>query len=154
MVNQVSINFSLVQAITLSVAVLGAVLGVINTWQGLDKNRLKLRVIPKHAIAVGAANPKLTFCIEVTNLSAFPVTVSDVGVFYTGTDERGSIIQPFLIDGGTWPRRLEPRSSVTVYSQKPNSGPDRKIRCAYAKTECGYTSTGTSPALKQIANEF
>lgn len=153
MMSQMSANFSLVQAITLSVAVLGAVLGIINTWQGLDKNRLKLRVVPKHAIPVGGVNPKLTFCIEVTNLSTFPVTVSDVGVFYTGTDERGSIIQPVLSDGGTWPRRLEPRSSVTIYSQKPSSKADRKISCAYAKTDCGHTKTGTSPALKQIANE-
>jgi hypothetical protein len=43
-----AINFNLTQAITLSVAVLGAVLGVINTWQGLNKSRLKLKVKPAH----------------------------------------------------------------------------------------------------------
>lgn len=146
-------NLNLVQAITLSVAVLGAVLGIINTWQGLDKNRVKLKVIPKGAIPVGGADPRLTFCIEVTNLSTFPITISDVGVFYHGTDKRGSIVTPFLIDGGAWPRRLEPRSSVTVYSQKPTSSAEHKIRCAYARTDCGTTKTGTSPALEQIANE-
>jgi len=147
-------SFSLVQMITLSVAVLGAVLGIINTWQGLDKSRVKLKVRPAHAIPVGAANPRLTFCIEVTNLSTFPVTVCDVGVFYAGTDRRGSILDPFLVDGGPWPRRLEARSSVTVYSQKPASNHEHKITYAYARTECGYTRTGTSPALKQIANEL
>jgi hypothetical protein len=147
-----SANFNLVQAVTLSVAVLGAVLGIINTWQGLDKNRVKLKVIPKGAIPVGGADPRLTFCIEVTNLSTFPVTVSDVGVFYHGTDKRGSIVTPFLADGGSWPRRLEPRSSITVYSQRPTSTAEHKIRCAYARTDCGTTKTGTSPALKQIAN--
>jgi hypothetical protein len=151
MVNM-STNFNLVQAVTLSVAAVGAVLGIINTWQGLDKSRLKLKVTPKHAIPVGNADTRLTFCIEVTNLSAFPVTVSDVGVFYAGTNERGSIVQPFLADGGSWPRRLEPRSSLTVYSQKPISTAERKIRCAYARTDCGSTKTGTSPALRQIAN--
>jgi hypothetical protein len=144
-------NITVVQAVTLSIAVLGAVLGLINTWQGLDKSRVKLKVRPAHAIPVGNASPVLTFCIEVTNLSAFAVTVCDVGVFYHGTDRRGSFVQPVFIDGGRWPRRLEPRSSVTVYGQRPESRPDQRIKCAYAKTECGVTKTGTSPALKQIA---
>jgi hypothetical protein len=144
-------NITIVQAVTLSIAVLGAVLGLINTWHGLDKSRVKLKVRPAHAIPVGAANPALTFCIEVTNLSAFAVTVYDVGVFYNGTDQRGSFVQPVLIDGGQWPRRLEPRSCVTVYGQRPESRPNQHIKCAYARTECGVTKTGTSPALKQIA---
>lgn len=41
-------KISIVQAITLAIAVLGAVLGVINTWLGLDKSRVKLRVAPAH----------------------------------------------------------------------------------------------------------
>lgn len=146
-------SITLVQAITLCIAVLGAVLGMINTWHGLDKSRVKLKVRPAHAIPVGGANPSLTFCVEVTNLSAFAVTVFDVGVFYRGTDQRGSIVQPVLIDGGRWPRRLEPRSSVTVYSQRPQSKSGQPIKCAYARTECGVTKIGTSPALKQIARE-
>jgi hypothetical protein len=147
----VSTSFSVIQVITLSVAVLGAVLGVLNTWQGFDRNRVKLKVIPKGAIPVGGANQRITFCIEVTNLSTFPVTVSDVGVFYYGTDKRGSIITPFLVDGGSWPRRLEPRSSVTVYSERPTSSAEHRIKCAYARTDCGTTKTGTSPALEQVA---
>ena len=144
-------NITIVQAVTLSLAVLGAVLGLINTWHGLDKSRVKLKVLPAHSIPVGAANPALSFCIEVTNLSAFAVTVHDVGVFYYGTKQRGSYVQPVLIDGGPWPRRLEPRSSVTVYGTRPESSADHRIKCAYARTECGVTKTGTSPALKQLA---
>lgn len=145
------VNITLLQSITLSIAVLGAALGVINTWHGLDKSRVKLKVRPAHAIPVGSASPNLTFCIEVTNLSAFAITVCDVGVFYKGTDRRGSFVQPVLIDGGPWPRRLEPRSSVTIYGQTPESTAEQQIKTAYAKTECGVTKTGTSPALKQIA---
>ena len=142
----------LVQAVTLAIAVLGAVLGVINTWHGLDKSRVKLRVRPAHAIPVGTAPANIAFSIEVTNVGAVAVTVCDVGVFYHGTDARGSIVQPLLADGGPWPRRLEPRSSVTVYGQRPESRPDNRIKCAYARTQCGVTETGTSPALKQIAH--
>lgn len=145
-------DITVVQAITLSIAVLGAGLGLINTWHGLDKSRVKLKVRPAHAIPIGAANPALTFCIEVTNLSAFAVTVHDVGILYRGTDLRASYVQPVLIDDGPWPRRLEPRSSVKVYGARPEPPPGQRIKCAYAKTECGVTKTGTSPALKQIAS--
>jgi len=144
---------TLFQAVTMSVAAVGAVLGIINTWHGLDKTRVKLKVRPAHVIHSGAISPSLNFCIEVTNLSAFAVTVFDVGVFYRGTDQRGSVVQPVTIDGGQWPRRLEPRSSVTVYSQRPESKPGEPIKCAYARTVCGVTKTGSSPALRQIARE-
>jgi len=143
-----------IENITFAIAVLGAALGIINTWHNLDKNRIKLVVRPKHAIPVGGMDSKLAFCIEVTNLSAFSVTVCDVGVLYKSTDERGCIAQPILADGGKWPRRLEPRSSVTAYSQKPKSANGYVIKCAYAKTECGHTETGNSPALKQLAKEL
>jgi hypothetical protein len=144
---------STVEAVTFAIAVLGAVLGLVNTWHNLDKTRVKLRVRPKRVIPFGNADPRLTFCIEVTNLSSFAVTVSDVGVFYYGTNDRGSILQPVLLDGGPWPRRLESRSSVTVSGQNPASySKNAKIRCAYAITDCGVTRRGNSPALKQIAS--
>lgn len=140
------------QAVTLAIAVLGAVLGLVNTWHTLDKNRVKLRVVPKQAIPYGAADPRLTFCIEVTNLSSFPLTVEEIGVFFHRTDKRAAIVTPVLPDNGPWPRRLEPRSSITAYSQLPEAREGRKMRCAYARTQCGRTVEGTSPAFKQIAN--
>jgi len=142
-----------VQLITLAIAVLGAVLGIINTWHGLDNDRVKLKVVPAHAIPFGAIDSILKFCIGITNLSAFPVTVSDAGVFFKWTTNRGSIVNPVFADGGCLPRRLEPRSSVTVYSQVPKNKDGHKIKCAYAKTECGVVAKGNSGALKQIANK-
>lgn len=142
---------SVVEAITLSVAVLGAVLGVINAWRAIDSSRVKLKVIPKHAIPVGDMNPCIRFCIAVTNLGVFPVTVNEVGVLYRGTDKRGAFIEPLLLDGGSWPRRLEPRSSVSVYGQRPDLISGHPIKCAYADTDCGTRRRGNSPALKQIA---
>lgn len=142
---------TLMDAITLSIAVLGAVLGLISTWHTLDRSRLKLKVRPAHAIPYGAANPNINFCIEVTNLSDFAVTIKDVGFFYRGTKSRGAIIQPVLIDGGSWPRRLESRTAVTVYCHVGSKNIEKKIRTAYATTECGKTKTGNSPALKQLS---
>lgn len=141
---------SIVESITLAIAVVGAVLGLFNTWQSIDKQRVKIRVRPKHAIPVGTADPGITFCIEITNLSEFAVTISEAGVFFRGTEARGAYTQPILLDGKPWPRRLEPRSSVTVYGQPPQPKPGHPLRCAYARTECGVTRTGTSPAFKQL----
>lgn len=145
---------SVTEAITLAIAVLGAVLGLVNTWYQLDRSRVKLRVSPKHAISVGAADPRLTFCIEITNLSAFAVTIEEAGVFYKGTQARGAYAQPVLIDGGPWPRRLEPRTSVTVYGQPPTAKPGYPLRCAYARTSCGVTRRGNSPAFKQLVASY
>jgi hypothetical protein len=143
------------EAITFAIAVLGASLGVINTWVGLSKERVKLSVTPKHAIPVGGAPEHLQFCVEVVNLSAFPVTISEVGVFYGGTSKRSVIPNPVTSDGGSFPRRLEPRSAVTLYSERPRSIVDgNKMKCVFAKTDCGVVQKGNSPAFKQMANEI
>ena len=144
-------EITLFQAFTLAIAAVGAVLGVINTWRGIDQSRVKLKVIPAHAIPVGAADPNLRFCIQITNLSQFAVTIDDAGVFYHGTPNRASIVNPVFFDSTGWPRRLEPRSSISVYSELPRSQPGHRIRCAYARTQCGRTQTGKSPALREIA---
>jgi hypothetical protein len=142
---------TITESITLSIAVLGAVLGLINTVYQLDRSRIKLRVTPKHVTPVGAANPNLTFCIEVTNLSSFPVTIEEVGVFLTQTTARMSYLRPVLPDGGPWPRRLEPRSSVSVYGETPVAKHGHSLKCAYARTSCGITRKGSSPIFKQLA---
>ncbi len=151
-----SSNFTVLGVITLSIAVVGAVLGIINTWKSIDRDRLKLKVIPKRAIPVGELmNPHITLCIEVINLSTFPVTINEIGVLFHKTDERGVIINPIIADGEKFPRRLEPRMSFTAYADPTAflSEPNFKIKCAYAKTDCGNQITGNSPALKGLAKE-
>lgn len=136
---------------TLAIAVLGAGLGIINTWHTLDNSRVKLKVVPGHAIPTGNVDSRVNFYVAVTNLSTFPVTVKEVGIFYRGTSERAVFTAPIFLDRGSLPRRLEPRSSVSVYGQAPEPLPGARIKCAYAKTECGVTTCGKSPALRQIA---
>ena len=146
-------NITTFQAVTLAIATIGAVLGIINLWRAIDQNRVKLKVVPARVTAFGRAPQNIRFCVQVTNLSQFAVTVDDAGVHYHGTDKRGSIIAPFFADDGPWPRRLEPRSSLSIYSEIPESSTGHKIKCAYATTQCGHTQTGTSPALKEIASD-
>jgi hypothetical protein len=141
---------SYVEAVTLSIAVLGAILGLLNTWRSVDASRMKVKVVPGHALAVGGANPAIRFYIAVTNLSAFPITVDGVGFLYRGTDKKGVLVDYLLPEGDRLPKRLEPRSSVSVYCDVPSPLPNHPIKCAYAATACGETCTGTSPALKQV----
>lgn len=145
-------EITIFQAITLAIAAVGAVLGIINTWRTIDQSRVKLKVVPAHAIPYGNADPNIRFCLQITNLSQFAVTIEDAGFFFRGTKNRASIVNPIFTDFGAWPRRLEPRSSITVYSQLPACLKEgRKLKCAFARTQCGRTKTGTSPALRQIA---
>ncbi len=149
-------QFTIVDGITLSIAVLGAVLGILNTWRAIDRDRVKLKVIPKQAIPVGnMPDQRVRLCIDVTNFSTFPLTITEVGVLYKGTDKRGAVVNPIIIDGGGFPRKLEPRTSFTAYMHPEallrSNG--HKVKCVYAKTDCGVLVKGNSLALKQMAIE-
>ena len=106
---------TLASAVTFAIAVLGAVLGVINTWNTISNRRVKLRVRPLWATTTTG----VFVGIEVTNLSTFPVTVSDVGMLgrrpWSKSPERLVIAAPELLDGKGWPRKLHPREQVTAY---------------------------------------
>lgn len=138
--------------VTLALAAVGAVLGVINTWKGWDKDRPKLRLVPKRAFRVderGNASPNF-LCFEVTNLSSFPLTITEVGVTYWWSRKRG-VLSPIIRDGGDFPRKLEPRTSMSAYAA-PGALKTKSLRVlrAYVKTDCGLTFRASSPALRQL----
>jgi len=145
-----------VQTITVILATIGAVLGLINTIDLLSKKHLRLRVIPAHAFGVGSLKHLGDMiAIEITNFSEFPVTVCQVGFRMKSTKDSIVIINPIVSDGKPFPRKLEKRESVSVYIQKSDIDPESfcRVTRAYAKTACGVTKEGTSPALKQIIAE-
>lgn len=141
------------EVITFGVALLGAGLGILNTWNAISQRRVNLRVRPLIAIPQ-PAGPNM-FCIEVVNLSGFAVTITDIG-FTTGwrgihAKRRLAVLQPIMIDGKPWPRRLESRESASFYfypREVVRHG--KKIRKAYARTACGEVAYGADPALKQL----
>ncbi len=147
-------TFGVKDLITISVAAVGAVLGIINTWSGLNQKRLRLRVVPK--MCYPAANGMFGTamgCIEVINLSAFPVSVQEIG--FTLPREPGehepkkmTIIVPMTLDGQPFLRRLEPRQSASGYFTLDNMASN--IQKAYVVTECGERAYGISPALDVI----
>jgi hypothetical protein len=139
--------------ITLVIAIYGAALSTFNIWRSLDKDRVKLKVIPKTTQSMGLGQSMIKtssltvyvnsqLCIDIVNLSSFPVTISEVGLLYRGSKTRGTLARPIIHDGGSFPRRLEPRSSFTVFFEYgvPKSDPlFLNAKCAYAKTDCGIT---------------
>lgn len=136
--------------ITFAIAVLGAALGVINTWNTINTRKVRLRVRPSWSIGLGGHD----FGIEVMNLSAFPVTIAEVGFLYgrprSTTPKRAMVMTPTLVDGRPWPRRLESRDAVSVYfasRELPGGSPFWR---AYARTTCGVIATGSSPAFLQL----
>jgi len=146
--------------ITLTIAIVGAVFGLIgtalsvfNTWRAVRRDRVNLRVTPMRADGMGRASGSEYLVIEVVNLSTFPVTISQIGFRKLLDDRRLAILIPITIDGGSWPRRLEPRTSVSTYTPLANFSIDdlADLRCAYAITECGVEVEGKSPVLLEYA---
>ncbi len=138
---------------TFGIALLGAVLGIMNTWNAISQKRVRLRVRP--LLAIPKPNGANMFCIEVVNLSAFSVVIHDVG-FTTNwrgvrKGRRLAVLSPILHDGKPWPRRLESRDAVSVYFPPGDVVKhSKRIRKAYARTACGEVAYGASPALKQL----
>lgn len=136
---------------TLGLGITGSVLGIMNTWLAINRDRVRVRVKPVH-IVDGADRRK--FGIEVLNLSGAKIYIVDVGFspsrFLPDRFRRASYAQ-----GMNGVRCLESRESFTFIFDRDVDlvCTDFHIRAAYARTSCGRTFIGTSPALKQLARE-
>lgn len=147
--------------------VAGSVMGVVATIDMLRKNRVRLRVVPKlgwhypNGLVISTVNDpsrspaRLTqgklpnrFVVEVVNLSAFPITVSEVGFGRRERKSRVSFVQPDVSPGYEWPAVVEPRRSVTIAQPIDRTSDDPKIMYPmFVKTECGATKFAWSNAL-------
>ncbi|MGE5609999.1 MAG: hypothetical protein ACM359_12150 [Bacillota bacterium] len=148
---------------------IGTVLGFISTWHQLAKDKVRLRVVPKLAFMAGNGvvlsgdrethlvreylqnGSSARLCIEIVNLSAFAVTVSDAG-FGRVDRRRQALIDPETTNGKPWPARLEPREAVTVLAPVGELPKSEVIfdGVAYARTDCGEVRYGTSPIFKAL----
>lgn len=134
--------------ITLGIALLGAVLGVINTWKALSRDRVCLRVTPGNYANWGGGEIIDGISIEVVNLSMVPITVTQVG--FRVSRKRGVIIVADYFRMDALPCRLEPRASmaISVAPGTPEAKELASVKSAYAKTACGLYFHGRSDALK------
>lgn len=153
--------------ITLIIAVVGAVLGIVNTWVQLSKNRVRMKIIPKaghhlgsmfiHSVLAQSTAPNTPdddrLCVEVANLSDFPVTINEVGLGSDIKFKTRHVLTPKTLDDKPWPRRLQSRESVTVYAERKMSF-CIPVKYAYATTQCGQTRYGTNKALESYAQRI
>jgi len=128
---------------------IGTVLGVLNFWKSVRKDRVHLRVAPNaiqsylpNSVRGGILTPSgpMQMGIVVTNLGHVPAVVTDVGLLIRGGDNRASAAAYRTNLGKRLPIVLEPRRAVTVildgaYDDLANQPFD--YVGAYAKTECG-----------------
>ncbi len=154
--------------------VAGTVMGVITTYDLFNKNRVKLRVTPKvgwvdkrgraltAAVPMAAESdpvrgqPPNRLAIRVVNLSAFPVSVDDVGFGPIDGPSRFTIPFPELPEGISWPVRLESRQAVTAFCKIKNTERLGALKkpVAYAQTDCGTVRYGTSPMFRKFIAEI
>jgi hypothetical protein len=135
--------------ITLAIATLGAILGLYNSWNAYQVRKVRLRVIPKWSIGDGFSG----MGIEVINLSAFLITIYEVGL--TIGKSRGPLPKRLpipignVVQGGNLPVRLDRREVYSIiYSVDGLAKYD--IRKAYALTASGEIALGSSGALRQF----
>ena len=140
-------NITLITAIAgLVFGFLGAVLGILNTWRAITRDRINIRVLPLWIFPqVGPEG----MGIEITNLSYMPVTISHVGFTVRGREEHMPVLDG-LMGGGGLPQRMEPRTQITAFVasatfEHPNFA---GVHEAYADTACGRRFTGTSKPLR------
>jgi len=140
------------ELVTLIIALVGAVLGVINTSYSIFKDKVRIKVIPKVADHYPNPNNRPPFlCIDVTNLGLLPVTIREVGFKIKDSSKRIMLLQNPM-NQQQLPYRLEPRSSITLYStdEETYSVAVQNGYNAYAYTDCGRQYYGKSRALKDV----
>lgn len=120
--------------VTFGLASLGAVLGIANTIKSWRQDKLRLYV--RFVYAVTSEAPIELVGIEVRNLSAFAVTIEEVGLLARGMNSRTAFAGATLTDQSRLPCRLHSRESMTALfdaSCLPRANYDR----VYARTACG-----------------
>lgn len=144
----------MVEGITLGIALLGAVLGIINTFVSVNNSRVKLKVNPADAYLPKPFDERKRLAVDITNLSLFAITITEVGLYYHNNQRKGIFEQPIITDGGSLPRRLEPRQSFTILSE-PGAILEESFndaKCVFVKTACGVIKTATSNAFEKMVS--
>jgi hypothetical protein len=152
--------------VTAVAAWVGSFLGIINTVNSI--NNLKTRGNVKFQYLRNAkTQEKIGFCISITNLSAFEITIDEIGFLLTSQVwKRQKMKKPERIalypndEAGTHliPKILKSRESFSFnfsekYLQEFMENINQPIRSTYAKTACERRFTGTTPAFRHLAKK-
>lgn len=146
--------------ITLVIAIIGAITGVLgfglsafNTWSAAQTKRLRVLVKPED-IEIRGDNER-SFVIDVVNMSAFHVTVAEIGFMVGPKGHRFPIRAASSRQGEQLPQRLDPRESVGIHVYPYRILPlGADLRKAYARLASGEIVTGSSAALDELRVEM
>jgi len=139
---------------TLAIALLGAVLGVLNTWRAFSNDRVRLRVRGAYIMRTDGVEG---MSVEVVNLSVFPVTITAMGA--TMRDGRGKhwqFLGLFFPGGEALPHRLEPRTALTalLIPSAPELDVMQASEALYVSTACGLFVTGGQRELRAAVHNL
>jgi hypothetical protein len=139
------------QTLTLGIAVIGAVLGILNTWRAYSSDRVRIRVRPSWALLTGGGE---VLAVEVVNLSTFAVTVTALGFTKLHSSSHAQVISPTLSTGDCLPKRLDPRTGFTALVDPREFMKITAVDEAYVRTACGETVTGGRVAIANALHNF
>lgn len=130
---------SWVEFITIIIAMIGAILGIYNTAVGYlrRKVQLKLQIGPASSFFDMALKENEVWGLRVTNLSEFPVTLTDInGRLF---DQKNYLsLEYYIPHDSSFPKTLESRRSVTIciYSDQNFPAYD-SLKKVKVFTDCG-----------------
>lgn len=166
--------------LTIAGAALGAVLGVVNTWWALGRDRVRLRIVPvwhsgdqqmqngqvsrTTSAYAGALQtyPDGRLGVRIINRGFMAVIIEDVGFTASGYFNR-HLRKAQLIrrssrgdadDLVRLPVKLEPRASITIWCLQTGTNLDAKVhdaRRVYVNTACGLDIFATSRLFRRLA---
>ena len=152
-------------------AVIGMFMGIKNYLNDRKKDRVNLKITPK-VKGKGPNGQSLfivsesefdietsanLFAIEIVNLSAFPLVISEVGLMSQATMDKVIIPFPLITGEGKLPHKLTERDSITIYGSLDDIAQSQLIgtlNLAYVKTACGHTESSTSVALLSLNQQL
>ncbi len=129
----------MIQNITTALAVLGAVLGVMNAWRNWVHDRANVKVL---FMPAEASDGRVGMSITVRNLSRFAVTINSVSLCWSNLSHTPiDLLRGSFVDPSSLPVRLESRTSLTAFVPIFTTDPHEKNRITHVKafTACGLS---------------
>ena len=132
--------------------VFSALFSALSLGNTLNKQQANLTV----KLRLAETYPQGDWCltVEVVNMSAFPVKITDIGFNRRDGKRLSHAFLGFaLMNGQKLPVRLESRDSITALF--PTSAVDPYLSTtAFATTACGVTEIADNADWKELRNEF
>lgn len=141
--------------ITFAIAVLGAVLGLLNFYRAVVRDRVNIRIRPSLYIMAPPGRDQFSgLCVEVVNLGFIPVTISNA--YFQMKDESLLADRDIRTSLGVQkiPVRLDSRESTTFFFS-PQLNTEMALlnaKCVLVKTACGINLKNSNTEFKKWIN--